>query len=61
MSNYQARIRSTPDDAYYAYIVRVDNDGQEYVDNVYKGRHFGSRKAAEKSTNAYLAKLAKEI
>lgn len=58
MSNYKANITKTADGSFYALIVRVDRDGQERVIHGYKGRHFATAKAAEKSTSAYLAKIA---
>jgi hypothetical protein len=56
MSKYEARIRKTGDN-FYALIVRIDKDGEESVIHGYKGRHFSTMKAAEKSTAAYLAKI----
>lgn len=53
---YKARITKSADQSFYALIVRVDSDGQENVIHGYKGRHFASLKAAEKSTAAYIAK-----
>jgi hypothetical protein len=58
MSNYQARITESADGAFYALVVRIDRDGQENVTHGYKGRHFATRKAAEKSAAAYIAKVA---
>jgi hypothetical protein len=58
MSNYQARITKTADGSFYALIVRIDRDGEENVIHGYKGRHFATVKAAQKSTDAYLAKIA---
>lgn len=58
MSNYKANITKTADGSFYALIVRIDRDGQENVIHGYKGRHFATAKAAEKSTAAYLAKIA---
>lgn len=58
-SRYQSRI-SKADTGYYALIVRVDNDGQEAVIHGYKGRHFVTKNAAEKSTATYLAKIEKQ-
>lgn len=55
MSNYQARITKT-DGSFYALIVRIDRDGEENVIHGYKGRHFATVKAAEKSTATYLAR-----
>jgi hypothetical protein len=58
MNNYQARISKNADGDFYALVVRVDRDGQESVIHSYKGRHFATLKAAEKSTSAHIAKLA---
>ena len=58
MSNYQARITKTADGSFYALIVRIDRDGEENVIHGYKGRHFATVKAAQKSTDTSLAKIA---
>lgn len=58
MSNYQARISKNADGEFYALVVRIDRDGQENVTHGYKGRHFATLKAAEKSTSVYIAKMA---
>lgn len=42
--------------AFYALIVRVDDDKTEHVIHGYKGRHFKTRKAAVKSTDSYILK-----
>lgn len=55
MNRYQARITESAA-GIYALIVRVDYDGEENVIHGYKGRYFSSRKAADKSTAAYIAK-----
>lgn len=58
MSKYEARITASADGSCYALIVRIDGfDGEESVIHGYRGRHFASRKAAEKSTAAYIAKV----
>ena len=57
MSKYEARIKKNASDDYYALIVRVDRDGEEYVIHGYKGRHFVTLKAAEKSTREYIRKI----
>jgi demethoxyubiquinone hydroxylase (CLK1/Coq7/Cat5 family) len=57
MSKYQASISKNSDGSFYALVVRVDHDGETHVLNGYKGRHFASLKAAEKSTAAYIAKV----
>ena len=56
MSNYQPRISKSADGSFYALIVRVDRDGEEQVIHGYRGRHFASLKAAQKSTAAHIAK-----
>lgn len=56
MSFYKPAITKNADDQYYAIIVRVDYDGEESVIHGYKGRHFKTLKAAERSTNNYIAK-----
>ena len=53
---YTAYIRQQ-DGSFYAMIVRVDRDGQESVIHGYKSRFFATRKAAEKSTSTYIAKI----
>lgn len=57
MSKYEPRITKTADNEFYALIVRIDNDGQENVIHGYKGRHFKTMKAAEKSTLSYIGKM----
>lgn len=54
---HQARITKNADGDFYALIVRIDRDGQERVIHGYKGRHFSTIKAAEKSTASYIAKI----
>ena len=53
---YQARI-TQQNNSFYALIVRIDADGFENVIHGYKGRHFASRKAAEKSTSNHISKF----
>ena len=57
MSTYKPAITKTPDNDFYALVVRIDKDGQENVIHSYKGRHFKTMKAAEKSTSAHIAKF----
>lgn len=57
MTQHKANIRKDVNGGFYALIVRIDADGQESVIHGYKGRHFATLNAAEKSTNAYLAKI----
>jgi len=56
MSNYQANISKNAEGSFYALIVRIDRDGESNVIHHYKGRHFKTLKAAERSTSNYLAK-----
>ena len=56
MSLYKSAITENADGEFYALIVRVDSDGEENVIHGYKGRHLKTRKAAERSTNAYINK-----
>jgi hypothetical protein len=58
MSQYEARISPTPDNDFYALVVRIDPDGQENVIHGYKGRHFATRTGAERSTSNYIAKIS---
>ena len=53
-----AKITAQNDGGFYALIVRTDRDGSEHVIHGYKGRFFASRKAAEKSIAAFIAKVA---
>ena len=57
MSKYEPRIRKNADGGFYALIVRIDRDGEENVIHGYKGRHFATLSAAQKSTSAYIAKI----
>jgi len=56
MSNHIAKILKNNEGSYYAYIVRVDYDGEESVIYGYDGRHFQTRKGAERSTSSYISK-----
>mgnify|MGYP003627770436 FL=1 len=53
---YTARISENAGGEFYALIVRVDRDGEESVIHGYRGRHFKTRKAAEKSAVNYITK-----
>jgi hypothetical protein len=57
MSLHQPRITQNADGEFYALIVRIDRDGQENVIHGYKGKHFKTLKAAQKSTQNYIDKL----
>jgi len=52
----KSAITKNADGSFYALVVIVHKDGFEQVCRGYKGRHFASMKAAEKSTAAYIAK-----
>jgi len=52
----KANITKNADGTFYALVVIVQKDGFEQVCRGYKGRHFATSKAAEKSTAAYIAK-----
>ena len=58
MSQHESRISQTSDGDYYVLIVRIDRDGQENVIHGYRGRHFATQSAAERSTSKYIAKLS---
>lgn len=60
MSKHEARITANGINSFYALIVRIDKDGEENVIHGYKGRHFISMKAAEKSTSQYIAKITNQ-
>jgi len=53
---YTAKISQDATGMFFAMVIRTDNDGQKQVAFNYKARYFKTRKAAEKSTNAYIAK-----
>ena len=57
MSKHEARITEDADGRFYALIVRIDRDGQENVIHGYTGRHFATRKNAERSTSKYIAAM----
>jgi len=51
---YSARITET-ELGFFALVVRIDSDGSEQLDPCFRGRHFASRKAAERSTAKHIA------
>ena len=55
MSNYQANITKTSH-GFYTLVVRIDKDGETNVVGHYKGRHFDTLAAGEKSAAKYIAK-----
>ena len=64
MSKHEARITKEATGSYYAVIVRIDkvalaDQVANPVENViygYEGRHFATRKNAERSTQNYMKK-----
>ena len=56
MSKHISKISKNSEGSFYALIVRIDNDGEQNVIHGYKGRHFKSEKAAQRSTEKYIAK-----
>ena len=54
---YKSAITKNKDGSFYALVVRVDCDGEEFVCRSYNGRHFKTEKAALKSTANHIAKL----
>jgi hypothetical protein len=57
MTTYQAKIRKTAYNSFFAMVVRVDQDGEQDVVNSFRPRHFSSLKAAEKATQKFLANV----
>jgi hypothetical protein len=57
-SRYEARVRGTEENGFFALVVRVDADGAEQVDATYKGRHFATREAGVRSAEKHIAKNA---
>ena len=53
---YTAKISQDASGMFFAMVIRTDKDGQKQVAVDYKARYFKTRKAAEKSTSAYIAK-----
>lgn len=57
MSDYKAKFFQAKEfGTVYAFIIRIDYDGQENVIHGYAGRHFKTQKAAERSTGNYITK-----
>jgi hypothetical protein len=53
---YSARITKT-ESGFFACVVRIDSDGTEQIDSCYRGRHFTSQKAAERSTAKHITAI----
>ena len=58
MNNYKAIITPTSNGGYYGNVVKVGKDGEYRILYGYVGREFKTLRAAEKSTAAYIAKVA---
>lgn len=60
MSNLLAKINEDAEGRFFTMVVREQSNGfggrEEVVVAHYKARFFATRKAAEKSTSAYIAK-----
>jgi len=56
MTRYKAEITKDGSGDYYALIVSIDNDDNVSVIYGYKGRHFKTIKAAERSTANHMKK-----
>ena len=54
---YKSAITKNKSGTFFALVVRVDSDGEEFVLRTYNGRHFKTEKAAIKSTQNHIAKL----
>ena len=54
---YKSAISKDANELFYALVVRVDDDGEEFVCRSYKGRYFKTEKAAIKSTETHIKKL----
>lgn len=59
MSRYEPRISKNADGLFFALVVRIEKNTfggtEECVVAHYKGRHFKTLAAAEKSTGKYIA------
>ena len=58
MSNYKAIITPTSNGGYYGNVVKGGADGEYRLLHGYSGREFKTLKGAEKSTSAYISKMA---
>ena len=56
MTTYRAEISKDGCGDFYAVIVSIDNDSNVSVIYGYKGRHFKTLKAAERSTDNHMKK-----
>ncbi len=54
---YQSAISKDSEGLFYALVIRIDEDGEEFVCRSYTGRYFKTEKAAIKSTDKHIAKL----
>lgn len=53
----EMRIRIHPNGGFVGYVVQIDYDGQERVDDAFGIRDFRTREAAEKRIRKYLESL----
>ena len=58
MSDYKAAISKSSDGSFYALVVRVDNDGEEFVCRYPAGRHFKTEGGAKRFTAKHIALMA---
>ena len=56
MSKHEPRITGTPENGFYALVVRIDRDGEENVCHGF-AKHYGTRAGAERGARKYIAKL----
>jgi hypothetical protein len=56
-SRHEARYTTNQDSRTFALIVRIDRDGEEQVIRGFEGRHFASRKNAERAVAKHFAKF----
>lgn len=57
MTRYEAKIKMNPNGGFLAYVVQIDKDGQERVDNVFGMKFYKTRKAAETQTAKYISRI----
>ena len=61
MSKYKAAISGSETNGFYALVVREESNGFGGIEDVvvghYKGRHFKTLKAAQRSTAKYIGSM----
>lgn len=55
-AKYEAKVIGSQENGFYAFIVRIDRDGEQSVIKTYKGRHFANRSDAVRSAEKYILK-----